>query len=71
MFNRLEPHTLSLIKEILMGVSLISIGVLVYIFMITNRNSNFKHLMRVYRIAYTIGIISEIIVMLIIFKEGI
>ena len=71
MLNCLEPHTLSLIKNILMGTSLISIGVLVYIFMITDRNSNFKHLMRVYRIAYTIGIISEIIVILIIFKEGI
>ena len=54
-----------------MGIALISIGVLVYIFMITNRNSNFKHLTWAYRIAYTIGIISEIIVMLIIFKEGI
>lgn len=71
MFNCLEPHTLSLIKETLMGVSLISIGVLVYIFMITNRNSNFKRLVLAYRIAYTIGIISEIIVILIIFKEGI
>ena len=71
MFNCLEPHTLSLIKDILMGTSLISIGVLVYIFMITDRNSNFKHLTWAYRIAYTIGIISEIIVMLIIFKEGI
>lgn len=71
MVNCLEPHTLSLIKEILMGVSLISIGVLVYIFMITNRNSNFKHLIWAYRIACTTGIISEIIVILIIFKEGI
>lgn len=71
MLNCLEPHTLGLIKEILMDISLISIGVLVYIFMITNRNSNFKHLIWAYRIAYTIGIISEIIVILIIFKEGI